>query len=60
MRRSRLIAVGVPLIANDGSGVFAINCGAPAFQITRERLETDIGPRLVNLARNVEAALNGR
>ena len=53
-------AVGVPLIANDGSGVFAINCGAPAFQINRERLETDIGPRLVNLARNVEAALNGR
>ena len=24
-------AVGVPLIAPDGSGVFAFNCGAPAF-----------------------------
>jgi DNA-binding IclR family transcriptional regulator len=53
-------AVGVPLVPADGSGVFAFNCGAPAFQIARERLETDIGPRLVNLVRNVEAALNGR
>jgi DNA-binding IclR family transcriptional regulator len=53
-------AVGVPLVAPDGSGVFAFNCGAPAFQFTRERLESDIGPRLVNLVRNVEVALSGR
>ena len=53
-------AVGVPLIAPDGSGAFAFNCGAPAFQFTRERLESDIGPRLVNMVRNVEADLGGR
>lgn len=53
-------AVGVPLIPNDGSGVFAFNCGGPGFQFGRERLEMDIGPRLVNMVRNVEAALNGR
>jgi DNA-binding IclR family transcriptional regulator len=53
-------AVGVPLIAPDGTGIFAFNCGAPAFQFTRERLESDVGPRLVNLVRNVEAALNGQ
>ena len=53
-------AVGVPLVPADGSGAFAFNCGAPAFQLTRERLENDIGPRLVNMARNVEAALSGR
>ena len=53
-------AVGVPLIAPDGSGAFAFNCGAPAFQFTRQRLESDIGPRLVNLVRNVEADLGGR
>lgn len=53
-------AVGVPLIAADGSGVFAFNCGAPAYQITRERLEQDIGPRLVNLVRNIEFALSSR
>jgi DNA-binding IclR family transcriptional regulator len=53
-------AVGVPLIASDGSGAFAFNCGAPAFQFTRERLESDIGPRLVNMVRNVEVDLGGR
>ncbi len=53
-------AVGVPLIAPDGSGVFAFNCGAPAFHFTREKLEGDIGPRLVNMVRNVEVALTGR
>jgi DNA-binding IclR family transcriptional regulator len=51
-------AVGVPLIRSDGSGIFAFNCGAPLFHITREKLETDIGPRLVNIVRNVEAGLN--
>ena len=53
-------AVGVPLIAPDGSGAFAFNCGAPAFQFTRDRLESDIGPRLVNMVRNVEVDLSGR
>jgi DNA-binding IclR family transcriptional regulator len=52
-------AVGAPLVASDGSGVFAFNCGAPAFLLDRERLENEIGPRLVNLVRNVEVALNG-
>ena len=55
-----VFAVGVPLIPSDGSSAIAFNCGAPAFQLTRERLEKDIGPRLVNTVRNVEAALNGR
>ena len=27
-------AVGVPLVAPDGSGVFAFNCGAPAFHFS--------------------------
>jgi DNA-binding IclR family transcriptional regulator len=53
-------AIGVPLTAPDGSGVFAFNCGAPAFHFTREKLEGDIGPRLVNMVRNVEVALSGR
>ena len=46
--------------APDGSGMFAFNCGAPGFYFTREKLESDIGPRLVNMARNVEVALSGR
>ncbi len=52
-------AVGVPLVAADGSGIFAFNCGAPAYQLSRERLVQEIGPRLVNLVRNVETVLNG-
>ena len=53
-------AVGVPLIPADGSGIFAFNCGAPSFHFSRERLVNDIGPRLVNMVRNIEAELNGR
>jgi DNA-binding IclR family transcriptional regulator len=53
-------AVGVPLLAPDGSGAFAFNCGAPSFHFTRDRLERDIGPRLVNLVRNVEVEVSGR
>jgi DNA-binding IclR family transcriptional regulator len=53
-------AVGVPLVAPDGSGTFAFNCGAPSFQFTREKLEREIGPRLVNMVRNLEADLGGR
>ncbi|MCZ7660625.1 MAG: IclR family transcriptional regulator [Xanthobacteraceae bacterium] len=53
-------AVGAACLAPDGSGLFAFNCGAPAFQFTRERLESDIGPRLVNMVRNVEVDLGGR
>lgn len=52
-------SVAVPIVPSDRTGVFAFNCGAPAFQISRERLETDIGPRLVNMVRNIEAAISG-
>jgi DNA-binding IclR family transcriptional regulator len=50
-------AVGVAMVPSDGSPILAFNCGGPSFQLPRERLESDIGPRLVNLVRNVEAAL---
>jgi len=52
-------AVGVPLAPVDGSGIFAFNCGAPAFHFSRSRLENDIGPRLLNTMRNIEAELSG-
>lgn len=55
-----ITGVGVPLVLDDGSGVFAFNCGAPAFQLSREQAENDIGPRLVNVVRNIKAALSGR
>jgi DNA-binding IclR family transcriptional regulator len=52
-------AVGVGLKLNDGTGPYAFNCGAPAFRFTEERLINDIGPRLVAMVRNIEAALGG-
>ena len=56
---SDINAVGVPLSAPDGSGIFAFNCGAPAFHFTRAQLENEIGPRLLNTTRNIEAELRG-
>jgi DNA-binding IclR family transcriptional regulator len=52
-------AVGVALKLSDGTGPYAFNCGAPAFRFSEERLLHDIGPRLVAMVRNIEAALGG-
>src|SRR5215469_13819306 len=52
-------AVGVALKLNDGTGPYAFNCGAPAFRFTEDRLRNDIGPRLLTMVRNIEAALGG-
>jgi len=54
-----IAAAGVALKLNDGTGPYAFNCGAPAFRFTEERLRLDIGPRLVAMVRNIEAALGG-
>lgn len=52
-------AVGAALKLNDGTGPYAFNCGAPAFRFSEDRLRNDIGPRLVSMVRNIEAALGG-
>ncbi len=52
-------AAGVALKLSDGTGPYALNCGAPAFRFSEDRLLTDIGPRLVAMVRNIEAALGG-
>ena len=38
-------------------GVVAFNCAVPAFVLKKGQLEEDIGPRLVAMVRNIEAAL---
>ena len=53
--QSDINAVGVPLVPADGSGVFAFNCGAPSFHFSRAQLQNEIGPRLLNMVRNIEA-----
>jgi DNA-binding IclR family transcriptional regulator len=52
-------AAGVSMTLDDGTGPYAFNCGAPAFRFTEDRLRNDIGPRLVAMVRNIEAALGG-
>src|ERR1700760_30369 len=54
-----IAAAGVALKLNDGTGPYAFNCGAPAFRFTEDRLRNDIGPRLLAMVRNIEAALGG-
>ncbi|MGI9412129.1 MAG: IclR family transcriptional regulator [Hyphomicrobiales bacterium] len=53
--RQHVRAVAVPLILPKGAGVMALNCAGPTMKLTLEQLETDLGPRLVHLARNVES-----
>lgn len=53
--RKDVNAVGVPLLPVAGSRVLTFNCAAPSFVLRRHMIEDDIGPRLVNLVRTIEA-----
>lgn len=57
--RSDINAVGAPLVAADGSGIYAFNCGAPPHHFAPERLYEEVGPQIANLARIVDATLSG-
>ncbi|MBH9403979.1 IclR family transcriptional regulator [Pseudomonas aeruginosa] len=48
-------AVGVAL-HHESQGLLAFNCGGPSFHLKREKLEDDIGPRLLHMVHNIEAA----
>jgi DNA-binding IclR family transcriptional regulator len=47
-------SVAVPLIHPE-HGVLAFNCGGPSFQLPRERLEDDIGPRLKLMVAQIQS-----
>ena len=49
--------VGVPLIIGHGEDIVAFNCGAPAFKLSRQRLEQEVGPQLVAMARKIGSRL---
>ncbi|MES2257527.1 MAG: IclR family transcriptional regulator [Pseudomonadota bacterium] len=55
--QSDVHAVGVPVRGVDGEQMMAFNCGGPAFLLPRERLEEDLGPRLVQLAKQIDTNL---
>lgn len=48
--------VAVPLV-HPRYGVLAFNCGGPRFQLPREKLEDDIGPRLIAMVRDIGSAV---
>ncbi|RII26775.1 MAG: IclR family transcriptional regulator [Geobacter sp.] len=51
-------AVATPLIPADGSRILVFSCVGASFQLRKNMLVDDIGPRLLNLVTNVEEALN--
>ena len=42
---------------SDGTAAYAINASAPIYQISRDRLEADWGPRLVKVARDIRTGM---
>jgi DNA-binding IclR family transcriptional regulator len=50
-------AVAVPFRANPSADLMVFNCAIASFQLRKNALETDIGPRLVHLKQNVEMLL---
>jgi DNA-binding IclR family transcriptional regulator len=55
--RREVHAVGVPMRRSVDGEIVSFNCSVPAFMLKKGQLEEDIGPRLVAMVRNVEAAL---
>jgi DNA-binding IclR family transcriptional regulator len=54
-----VFAVGVAMTSNDGSKILAFSCSGPVHEMTRKRLITEIGPRLMQLRDKVHATLGG-
>ncbi|QIB52567.1 IclR family transcriptional regulator [Pseudomonas sp. OIL-1] len=48
-------AVAVPMLHAE-HGLLAFNCGGPGFHLPQDKLEDDIGPRLVNMVSNIGSA----
>jgi len=50
-------SIAVPLVSSK-HGLYVFNCGAPSFHLNPEKLEDEIGPRLVHMVNNIQDALN--
>ncbi|ARD28832.1 IclR family transcriptional regulator [Acinetobacter lactucae] len=50
-------SVAVPLI-HPIYGLLVFNCGAPSYLVNQEKLENEIGPRLIHMVQNIQDALN--
>ncbi|MEG0342808.1 MAG: IclR family transcriptional regulator [Acinetobacter sp.] len=50
-------SVAVPLI-HPQHGILVFNCGAPSYLLDQEKLENEIGPRLIHMVNNISITLN--
>ena len=50
-------SVAVPLI-HSKHGILVFNCGAPSYLLDQDKLENEIGPRLIHMVNNISASLN--
>jgi len=55
--RSDVHAVGVPVLIPQGGETLIFNCGVLTTRLLRRQLEQQVGPRLVDLVRAIEAQL---
>lgn len=55
--RTEVHAAAVPLVLEDGT-VMVFSCSGASFQLSKERIENEITPRLINLVGNVRSALS--
>ena len=55
--RTEVHAAAVPLVQEDGS-IIVFSCSGASFQMSKQIIESDIGPRLLNLVGNVRTALS--
>ena len=54
-----IFAVGVPLISADRTRVMALSCSGAMFDVTRKRILTELGPRMVVLRERIFTASRG-
>jgi DNA-binding IclR family transcriptional regulator len=55
--RREVHAVGAPMRRSVDNEIIAFNCGVQTFLLKKGQLDDDIGPRLVAMVRNIEAAI---
>jgi DNA-binding IclR family transcriptional regulator len=58
--RREVNAIAAPLVSPGGGEILVFSCSGAPFQFAREKLEAEIGPRLIALVGNVRSALGAR
>lgn len=54
-----VFAAGVPMVSHDRSKILAFSCSGPVHEMTRKRLVSEIGPRLMQLRDRVQSTVGG-